>query len=394
MKKVYFDNAATTAVNNKVIKAMLPYFDENYGNPSEYHSLGQDAKSAVEKSRHKISSYLKCATDEIIFTSSATEAVNLAHKGYIEYFVEKFGKSKSKPHIITTKIEHKAVLETCMHLERLGWASVTYLEVDKHGLVDPAMIKKTINKDTVLVSVMYVNNEVGTVEPIPKIGKLLKKVNERRKRKILFHTDATQAIGHFNCNVDKLGVDFLSFTGHKIGAPKGVGALFIKNGVRIYRQMDGGAQEKILRSGTENVPYVVALGSAIDQIENLKHEVTIKQNCDYLIRNVLKIPGITLTGHPELRAPHIASFIVKGVEGESIVLKLSERGIYVSSGSACTSSDLSPSHVLTAMGFKPEESHGSIRFSLGRDTTKTQVDYLLSVLPKIIAKLREMSPLN
>lgn len=394
MRKIYFDNAATTAVDEKVFKAMLPYFDKDYGNPSEYHSLGQGAKSVIENSRNKIASYFNCAPEEIIFTSSATESINLAHKGYIENIVEDFRKFKSKPHIITTRIEHKAVLETCMHLERLGWADVTYLEVDKHGLVDPATVKKAINKNTVLVSVMYVNNEVGTVEPIMEIGKLLREVSKRRKRKILFHTDATQAIGHFNCNVGKLGVDFLSFTGHKIYAPKGVGALFIKNGIKINRQMDGGSQEKDLRSGTENVPYIVALGNAIEQINNQKGKLNLKKYCNFLIQNILKISGVALTGHPELRAAHIASFIIKGVEGESIVLKLSEMGIYISSGSACTSSDLSPSHVLTAMGFKPEESHGSVRFSLGENTTKTDVDYLLSVLPKIIYDLRVMSPLN
>lgn len=394
MRQIYFDNAATTAVDKKVIKAMLLYFGKDYGNPSEFHSLGLNAKRAIENSRARIASFLACDPEEIIFTSSATESINLALKGYTENIIDRFRKSKIKPHIITTKIEHQAVLETCMHLEALGWADITYLDVNKYGFVDLKSIKKAIKKNTILVSIMYVNNEVGTVEPIAKIGELVKEVNKKRKHKILFHTDATQAIGHFNCDVDKLGVDFLSFTGHKICAPKGIGALFKRKGIGITRQIDGGAQETGLRSSTENVPYIVALGSAIEQIEKQKTETNIKKNCDFLIQNVLKIPGVTLTGHPKLRAPHIASFIVKGVEGESLVLRLSEKGISVSSGSACTSSNLSPSHVLTAMGVKPEESHGSVRFSTGRQTTKTEVNYVLSVLNKIIYDLREMSPLN
>lgn len=387
MKTIYLDNAATTAVDKNVLKSMVPYFSKNYGNPSEFHKLGMNARSAIENSRKNISSFLKCEPEEIIFTSSSSESINLAIKGYTENL-------KIKPHIITTKIEHKAVLETCLHLEATDRAEVTYLDVDKYGQVSLESVKKAIKNNTALVSVMYVNNEVGTLQPIVEIGNLIKEINKNRKNKIVFHTDATQAIGHFNCDVNKLKVDLLSFSGHKVFAPKGIGVLYKKKNIEIVRQMDGGMQENGLRSGTENVPYIVGIGHAIEQIVNDRSEIKIKENCRYLIQNVLKIPSVVLTGHPKLRAPHIASFIVSGVEGESIVLRLSEKKIYISSGSACTSSSLSPSHVLTAMGFKAEETHGSVRFSLGKQTTRTEIDTVLSILPKIINNLREMSPLN
>jgi len=239
---------------------------------------------------------------------------------------------------------------------------------------------------------MYVNNEVGTIEPISKIGLYLKKINEKRKQRIFFHTDATQAVSYLNCNADFLGVDFLSFTGHKIHAPKGIGALYVRKDTPLTRQLDGGGQEGSLRSGTENVPYIVGLGKAIELVDRDRVKDRVAKLRDRLIKGILKTSGIKLTGHPKLRSPHIASFIVDGAEGEAIVLKLSDLGIYISSGSACTASDLMPSHVLSAMGIKPEDSHGSVRFSLGKDTRKEEIDYVLLVFPKVISSLRKMAP--
>ena len=274
-----------------------------------------------------------------------------------------------RPHIITTAIEHKAVIETCRHLASLGWADVTYLPVDCFGKVSLDALKKAITKNTVLISVGYVNNEVGTIQPISEIGELIKKINLKRKGRIYFHTDATQAIKYLNVSVESLGVDFLSFTGHKINTPKGIGVLYKREGVEIVRQMDGGAQEGNLRAGTENVPYIVGIGKAIELIKTSKSQITNLKNIQKkLIKGVLSIKGTVLTGHPIERAPHIASFIVDGVEGEAMVLHLSDLGIIASSGSACTSGDLRPSHVLAAMGIPPEKSHGSLRFSLDGST--------------------------
>jgi cysteine desulfurase len=376
---------------------------KNYGNPSEYHRLGRDAKIAIENSRTKIASFFGAKPGEIVFTGCATESINLSHKGLIE----SLGQYQEKLHIITTKVEHKAVLETCQHLESLGWADVSYLPVDKYGLVDLLKLKKAIKPTTVLISIIYVNNEVGTINPISEIGHYIKWANRKRKQKIYFHSDATQAVSFLNCDVDFLGVDFLSFTGHKLHAPKGVGGLFMRSGTNLLRQIDGGAQEGGLRSGTENVASIVGLGKAIELIrksppradrplpeknKNGNYKSKTKNLRDELIAGVIKIPGVRLSGHPEKRAPHIASFIVDGAEGEAIVLKLSDLGIYISSGSACTSADLTASHVLSAMGIPPQESHGSIRFSLARDTKKEEIDYLLRVLPKIISDLRTMAP--
>ena len=295
----------------------------------------------------------------------------------------------AKFHIITSQIEHKAVLETCRHLEKLGLATVSYLPVDQYGLINLSDLEKAIKPETVLVSMMYVNNEVGTIEPIAEISRLLKKVNHR----IYFHTDATQAIQYLDCRVDKLGVDLLSLTGHKFCAPKGIGALYIRKKTPLVRQQDGGSQEADLRAGTENVPYIVALGKAIASIDQLRvDELRILR--DKLIEGVLKIAGIKLTGHPSLRAPHIASFVIEGVEGEAVLLHLSDAGIAASTGSACTSGGLEPSHVLTAMGLPAELSHGSLRLSLGPQTTGEEIDYVLTVLPQVIARLRKMAPKN
>lgn len=403
MKKVYLDNAATTSVHPQVVKAMLPYFGQKYGNASEPHQWGVEARKAVEENRKKIADFFGAESQEIIFTSCATESINLSHKGLIEAVFQKFSifndQFSKKPHIITTQIEHKAVLETCKHLEKLGMATVTYLPVDKYGLVNPEEVKKAIRQETVLVSIMYVNNEVGTIEPIKEISQLIKKINELRienyESPIYFHTDATQAIQYLDCNVDKLGVDLLSFTGHKFYAPKGIGGLYVRKGTPLVRQQDGGGQESGLRSGTENVPYIVGLGKAIELIGELEGFVVgeLTSLRDKLIKGILdKIPDTILTGHPTQRVAHIASFCFKGVEGEAILLRLDAEGIAASSGSACTSGFLEPSHVLLAMGIPPEVAHGSVRFSLGRETTKKDVDYVLEKLPPIIKQLREMAP--
>jgi len=391
MKRVYLDNAATTAVDSRVSAAMRPYFTRKFGNASEPHRWGQEARRAVDEARRQVAGFLGAKPEEIIFTSCATESINLAHKGVVEAMPK-------KPHIITSSVEHKAVIEACRHLERVGWVDVTYLPVDKYGMVRVSDVKKAIRSETVLVSVMYVNNEVGTVEPVAEIGRMVKKVNLSRRASqlppVYFHTDATQAVQYFDCRVDRLGVDLLSLTGHKFYAPKGVGVLYIRKGVPLIRQQDGGGQERQMRAGTENVPYIVALGEAIKQIakQGPKAKKQVENLRDRLIEGLLKIPGVRLTGHPTKRSPHIASFVVEGVEGEALLLLLSDKGIAASSGSACTSGTLEPSRVLTAMGFPPELSHGSLRLSLGKDTTSEDIDYVLQVLPEVIARLRKMAP--
>lgn len=390
MKQVYLDNAATTPVSQEVLQAMKPFFQKKFGNPSEFHTLGQESRKAIEGSRQQIAKFLGSSPEEIIFTSCATESINLAHKGLIEAL------GKNKAHIITFQIEHKAVLQTCKHLESLKLAEVSYLPVDQFGQVKIEDIQKALRPETVLVSIMYVNNEVGTIEPIVEIGGFLKKVNAQRLKdnlgKIYFHTDATQAIQYLNCKVEQLGIDLLSFTGHKIYAPKGIGALYVRAGTPLRRQMDGGGQEFKLRAGTENVPFIVGLGKAVELAKKSQKTREIQKLTEKLISQTLKIPGVKLTGDPKNRAPHIASFIVEGAEGEALVLLLSNKKIYASTGSACNSSDLQPSHVLSAMGFPPEKSHGSLRFSPGKDTTERDINYVTQVLPKIIQDLRKMAP--
>ena len=398
MRKIYLDYAATTPVDPRVLRVMLPYLKEKFGNPSSPHRWGREARLAIEESRKKVAKALGAKPEEIIFTSCATESINLAHKGLIRGMLYRAKKIKT-PHLITTLVEHKAVLETCQYLERLGVAKVTYLPVDKNGLVGVADIEKAIRPETALVSIMFVNNEVGMIEPIDKIGRLIKKINQtgnrRQETKIYFHTDATQALQYLDCQVEKLGVDLLSLSGHKIYAPKGIGVLYIREGTPLSCQQSGGSQEYQLRAGTENVPYIVGLGKAIelvqqDKIHNTKRVGKLR---DRLISGILKnIKRVTVTGHPVKHAPHIASFIVQGAEGEAILLLLDEAGIAASSGSACTSGLLEPSHVLTAMGYQPQEAHGSLRFSLGKQTTEEEIDYVIKVLPGIVEKLRKMAP--
>lgn len=397
MKVIYLDNSATTACDLNVLKAMEPFFAKKFGNPSEPHFLGREALLAVVAARKQVANLLGADYQEIVFTGSATESINLSHKGLIEAIKSK-DVTKKKLHLITSQIEHKAVLETCRHLENSGLVEMTYLPVDGFGKVSVKELQQSIREETALVSIMYVNNEVGTIQPLEEIGQLLQRINEQKtknhKSKIYFHSDITQAVQYLDCDVNKLGVDFLSFTGHKIYAPKGIGALYIKRSTPIIRQMDGGRQELGFRAGTENVPYIVGLGKAAELIGELqeKEDKRLKKLQKRLISRVLKIPGVKLTGHPSERAPHIASFLVDGAEGESIVLLLSDKGIIASTGSACNSNELKPSHVLSAMKIRPEDSHGSIRFSLGRESTSEDINYVVKVLPGVIKKLREMAP--
>jgi len=391
MKSIYLDNAATTPLDVQVFSTMKPYFQKEYGNASEFHILGRDARLAIEQAREKICHFLGGKSQEIFFTSCATEAINLAHKGLIEALRRNF---KEKPHVITTAIEHKAVLESLDHLEREGAVEITVLPVDKWGRITLKSLKDSILPNTVLVSVMYVNNEVGTIEPIASIGRFIRMTNKGRKRRIYFHTDATQAIQYLNTKVNYLGVDLLSLTGHKIYAPKGIGVLYVREGTPLVRQMDGGSQESGMRSGTENTPSIVALGKAVDLVSicRVSESSRVKQLRDKLISELLKIPEVSLTGHPKVRAPHIASFVVKNVEGEAVVLLLSASRIFISSGSACTSSSLTASHVLTAMGFPEELSHGSVRFSLGRYTKEKDINFVVAKFTKVVQRLRKMSP--
>jgi cysteine desulfurase len=374
---------------------MKSYFSQDYGNPSEPHLWGQKARGAIDQAREKVAEFLGAKPQEIIFTSGATESINLAHKG----LVEAIRKTQNKAlHIITSQVEHKAVMEACKHLEKLGWAKVTYLPVNKDGLVNLQDLEKAIQPETILVSIMYVNNEVGTIQPIVEIGELIKKINVSRLSAellpIYFHTDATQAVSFLPCEVEKLGVDLLSLSGHKIYAPKGVGSLYFKKGTPLIRQQDGGGQEYRLRAGTENVPYIVGLGEAIELVQQNKAQSSkfIEKLRDKLINGVLKIPKVELAGDASKNSPHIAAFLVEGVEGEAVMLLLSDQGIAASSGSACTSGLLEPSHVLLAMGYKPEQAHGSLRFSLGKDSTEEEIEKVIKILPKIVQKLRRMAP--
>ncbi|MBI4100428.1 cysteine desulfurase [Candidatus Microgenomates bacterium] len=404
-KLVYFDNSATTKVDPQVREAMLPFLTEECGNPSSLHSPGQKAREAIEEARKNLAGFLGCTPREIIFTSCATEANNLALKGLCQSFhrcticgaaCPDQGKT---PHIIVSPIEHHCVLDTAKSLEKQGY-EVTWLPVDKYGLVSVEEIRKSVKDNTVLISIMCVNNEIGTVEPITEIGQMIKEVNRERfnngLKRIYFHTDAVQAVQYLDCRVDHLGVDLLSLSAHKFYGPKGVGVLYAQRGTPLVRQMDGGGQEFNLRAGTENVAGIVGLGKAIQLVKEHESETKkIEKLRDCLIDGVLKnVPKARLTGHPKQRAPHIASFVIDGAEGESILLKLDEKGIAVSSGSACTSGTLEPSHVILACGTPIELSHGSLRISLGKDNTEEEVNYFLEVFPPIVKQLREMSPIK
>ncbi|MDD5639875.1 MAG: cysteine desulfurase family protein [Candidatus Pacebacteria bacterium] len=387
MNYIYLDHSATTPTDEKVLKEMIPYFSLKFGNYSSLHSFGREAYSAVESARKKAAVFLNCKSEEVIFTSGSTESNNLALRGVIAKL-----KAKQKSlHIITTQIEHDAILETCRDLEKQG-IEVTYLSIKKNGTVDVGELANAIKENTVLVSVMYVNNEVGSISDIEKIGKLLK----RQNHKIYFHTDATQAINFLGCDVEKLGLDLVSMSGHKIYGPKGVGLLYLKNRTPIVAIQTGGHQERNIRSGTINVPAIVGFGKAIELAakNREKNNKKIEKIRDYFIKKVFdKIPNIILNTDTKVSVCSHANFCFVGAEGESILLALDIAGIAVSTGSACASGSLEPSHVLLAMGIEKEVAHSSIRFTFGKHNTKAEADYVLSVLPDIIKKLRDYNPL-
>ncbi|MFZ2188165.1 MAG: cysteine desulfurase family protein [Candidatus Moraniibacteriota bacterium] len=393
-KKIYLDYAATTPVDAEVLKTMLPYFSDEFGNASSLHSFGRNAADAVTTARENLANFFKCNEEEIIFTSGATESNNLAIKGVLRaYNKNKINKGKI-PHIITTVFEHSCVLKTCQKMEKEGSAEVTYLPVYVDGIIKVSDLEKALKENTILMSIMYVNNEIGTVQPIAQIGKLLAHLNEKRAEKIIFHTDATQAVAYFDTNVKRLGADLLSMSAHKIYGPKGVGILYVKKGTKITQIQDGGAQEFALRAGTLNSTGIIGLGKAIEVLEKSKKKEVkkIKELRDYLIKKVLKeIPNVRLNGSRSKRSPNNANFSFADVEGESLLLYLDAEGIAVSTGSACSSGSLSPSHVLLALGLKPEQAHGSLRVTLGKYTAKKELTIFVSKLKKVLEKLRKVS---
>ena len=373
MEKIrYFDYAATTATKEEVLKEMLPYFTLNYGNASSIYSIGRKSKKAVEESRHKVAHAIGAEAKEIYFTSCGSESDNLAIKGVA------FANKERGNHIITTKIEHPAVLHTCQHLEKDGFR-VTYLNVDSDGLINLKELEEAITPQTILISVMFVNNEIGTIQPIKEIGEIAKKHN------IYFHTDAVQAIGNVRINVNQLNIDLLSMSAHKFYGPKGMGALYVRSGVKFEKIQDGGHQERNMRAGTENVAGIVGLGKAIElAYENFdEYNKKLTDLRDYYFSQVEeKIPDIKINGHRTKRLPGNANISFKFIEGESLLLYLDARGICASSGSACTSGSLDPSHVLLAIGLPHEIAHGSLRVTFGDDNTKEDVDKLVQALKK------------
>lgn len=393
-KKIYLDYAATTPVDGEVLKTMLPYFNEEFGNASSLHLFGRNVMDAVTNARKKSAHFLKCTEEEIVFTSGSTESNNLAIKGVLRAYEKNKKNATEIPHIIITMFEHNCVLKTCQKLEKEGKIELTFLPVYTDGIVKIIDLEKALKKNTLLVSVMYVNNEIGTIQPIAQIGKMLAKINSTRDKKIFFHTDATQAVAYFDTNVKKLGVDLLSMSAHKIYGPKGVGILYIKKGTVITRIQDGGAQEFAMRSGTLNSTGIIGLGKAIELLENNKPKEIkkIQDLRDYLINKILKeISGVKLNGSRKKRSPSIANFSFSNVEGESLLLYLDANGVACSTGSACSSGSLNPSHVLLAIGLKPEQAHGSLRVSLGKYTTKKELNIFISKLKKVLEKLRKVS---
>ncbi len=383
MKNIYFDNAATTKLDDEVLKEMLPYLKDNYGNPSSIYKLGREARKAIEDSREKIAKVLNCKANEIYFTAGGSESDNTAIKG-----IAKANKKRGN-HIITSKIEHPAVLETCKQLEKEGF-EITYISVDEKGIVDLEELKKSIKPTTILITIMFANNEIGTIQPIEEIGKIAKGNN------IYFHTDSVQAFGSIKIDVQKLNIDSLSLSGHKFYGPKGVGALYVKTGVPFEKFISGGHQERNKRAGTENVAGIVGIGKAIElAYENLdEYNKKIKELRDYYVKQVEeKIPYIKINGDMEKRLPGNSNISFRFIEGEGLLLNLDLKGICASSGSACTSGSLDPSHVLLAIGLPHEIAHGSLRVSIGKYNTKEEIDYLIENLMEIVTRLREMSPL-
>ncbi len=383
MRFVYADNAATTKVSPKVVEAMIPYMTEGYGNPSSLYAFGQKAHRAIENARQQVADVLGCDKGEVYFTSGGSEADNWAIRG-----AAILGAKKGKKHIITSKIEHHAVLHTLSKLEKEGF-TVTYLDVYENGIVKVEDVEKAITDETCLVTVMYANNEIGTIQPIKEIGALCK------EKGVLFHTDAVQAVGHVKIDVKAENIDMLSLSGHKFHAVKGTGALYCRKGIRLENLIEGGSQENGRRAGTENVPGIVGLGVAITEMAEHMEENTKKVSAlrDRLFEGASKISHSRINGDTEKRLPGNFSMCFEGVEGESLLLYLDMQGVCASSGSACTSGSLDPSHVLLAIGLKHEVAHGSLRLSLGEENTQEDVDHILQVLPGIVERLRNMSPL-
>jgi cysteine desulfurase len=384
MQRIYLDYAATTPTDPAVVQAMLPYFHDAFGNPSAIYSYGQEAKNALEEARGKVARLIGARDEEIIFTSGGTEADNFALKGAA------YANQKKGNHIITSAIEHHAVLESSKFLGKMGY-KITYLPVDKYGLVDPDSVKKAITDKTILISVMHANNEIGTIQPIAEIGKIAKEAG------VLFHSDAVQTAGHIPVNVNDLNVDLLSMSGHKLYGPKGVGVLYIRKGSKLTPFMHGGAQERGRRASTENVPGIVGLGKAAELAgQDLEVEAQRLTGLrDKLISGIVqKVDRTHLNGHPVKRLPNNVNISVEFVEGESMCLNMDIAGICASTGSACSSGSLEASHVLLAIGLEPVQAHGSLRFTLGKWTTEEDIEKVLEILPRIIGKLRAMSPLT
>ena len=380
--KYYFDNAATTPVREEVLQEILPYFREYYGNASSIYSIAKESKKALEAARAKVAAAIGATPDEIYFTAGGSESDNMALRGVVN------ASKKEKKHILTTKIEHHAILHTAEFLETKG-VDVTYLSVDEFGKISLEELENAIRPETVLISVMFANNEIGTIQPIAEIGEIAK------KHGVLFHTDAVQAVGHVPIDVEKLQVDLLSMSGHKLGAPKGIGAIYIRKGTRISPLIFGGAQEKKLRAGTENIAGIVGLGKAAELAVAEMEETTKKLTAlrDKLIHGILEsIPDSRLNGHPTDRLPGNCNISFSYIEGESLLLLLDALGIAASSGSACTSGSLDPSHVLMAIGLPHEIAHGSLRLTIDRENTEEQVDFILEKLPGLVQRLRDMSP--
>ena len=380
---IYLDNAATTALHPEVFQRMQPYFTELYGNPSSIYSFSAKAKKAIDEARSEVATFIGAKENEIYFTGGGSESDNWALKAAA------FAYRNKGNHIITSKIEHHAILHTCEYLEKLGF-EISYIDVDEEGVIKLEELKAAIRPTTILISVMFANNEIGTIQPIREIGEIAK------EHKILFHTDAVQAYGHIPINVNELNIDMLSASGHKINGPKGVGIMYLRNGVRLGSFIHGGAQERNRRAGTLNTPGIVGFGAATKLAkETLEERAEYEKNLrDYLMERVMKeIPYVKLNGHPTLRLSNNANFSFRFVEGESLLIMLDQKGICASSGSACTSGSLDPSHVLLAIGLPHEIAHGSLRITLSKDTTKEEIDFVVDELKKIIERLRSMSPL-
>jgi len=398
--KIYLDYAATTPLDGDVLKKMMPYLKDKYGNPSSIYKIGREASEAIDNARSEVAKFLGCKETEIIFTGSASESDNLAIRGLIKN-LRRAKRAGEKTHIITTQIEHKAVLETCKDLEKEG-IEITFLPVGSDGIINLDDLEAEIIPETDLVSIMYANNETGVIQPIKEIGRLIKKINKNKEHQVYFHTDAVQAANWLDCNVEELGVDLLTLSAHKIYGPKGVGMLYLKENIPLLPLITGGDQEWKTRAGTENVAGIVGMGEAIKQIKNPANSAGRRQSKikiieklrDKLVAEVLiRVEGSRLNGPEDSKdkLPNIANFSFRGVEGEAIILSLDQEGIAASTGSACTSQALIPSHVLIAMGLSDPEAHSSLRVSLGKHTTLQEINYFIKILTDTIERLRKIS---